>query len=398
MPPQSTLRAALHRLADPRLDAVDVAGRDQRPDGRSLIHGVADDEGLDPGEERLQPRVPRQLVHVHTLYGDAALAGVAEAARGGPLGRRSDIRALVHDDRRVAAEFQDHLLAAGAGLHRPADFGRAGEGQQAIAVVPDEEVAGFAAHRQHAERARRQPCLVHQVSQRQRRQGRAARRLEHDGVPCRQGRRELVRDQVQREVERGDRGNRTERHAARQGEAAFAVRLRGPWARPRRRRGAAGLPRQPPRRSSRPGRLRSGHPEAACRPPGRCISRTCPGARATRRSPARRMRDRSCSGRAATTGAAATHARAASSYSSGPALETRATSASSYGERTSTVVARLAGRAGQEQGTQIGGHVRWDAASAADGLTVRAVARASDRSLYCHEAPSPSGLRRPRGP
>ena len=72
-----------------------------------------------------------------------------------------------------------------------------------------------------------QPALVEQhPRERDRRQRSLARGLQHDRAPGRDRGRELVRDEVEREVERADRADHADRHPQRERELAFAGRAR----------------------------------------------------------------------------------------------------------------------------------------------------------------------------
>jgi hypothetical protein len=72
---------------------------------------------------------------------------------------------FVDDDARVAAELQQDPLLAGTRLHGPADRRRPGEGQQLVARVGHQSIAGFAVHRQHTEGAAGKTGLLEQRGQ-----------------------------------------------------------------------------------------------------------------------------------------------------------------------------------------------------------------------------------------
>ncbi len=155
----------------------------------------------------------------HALDADADLAGVGEGADEDALDGPVEVRRAVDDDGSVAAQLQDDVLLARAGLHPPADGRAAGERQQLEAVVGDHPVAELAAHGQDAHRARRQASLGHDLGHRQHRERVLGRRLEDDRAAGGDGRRELVRGQVEREVEGADGGHRSDREAPRDAQA-----------------------------------------------------------------------------------------------------------------------------------------------------------------------------------
>ena len=129
----------------------------------------------------------------------------------------------IHDGARVAAQLEHHLLLARARLHRPADAGRAGEGQQLEPLVLDQPVAQLPAHGQDGHGARRQAGLVDDLGDREHRERVAGGRLEHDGATRRDGRGDLVGRQVEREVEGTDGRHRADREAPGDADATLAT-------------------------------------------------------------------------------------------------------------------------------------------------------------------------------
>ena len=118
----------------------------------------------------------------------------------------------------VAAQLEDDVLLAGARLHAPADRRAAGEGQQLEPLVGDHPVTQLAAHGQDAHGARRQARLGHDLGHGEHRERVLGGRLEDDGAAGRDGRRQLVGGQVEREVEGADAGHRPDREAPREAE------------------------------------------------------------------------------------------------------------------------------------------------------------------------------------
>ena len=107
-------------------------------------------------------------------------------------------------DRRVAPELEQHALLAGDRLQVPADLRAPGERQRREAVVAHERLG----HRVVARDAPAPrlvpgaPASADALGQQERRQRRLRRGLEHDGAAARERGRDLVGDEVEREVER----------------------------------------------------------------------------------------------------------------------------------------------------------------------------------------------------
>ena len=139
-------------------------------------------------------------------------------------GRDLEVRVGLEDHGRVVAELEAHLLARGPRPDAPPDVGGAGEGDHRDVRVVDERVAdGGTAPGHDVQMTRGQVALVEQeLGERDRRQRGLARGLEHHGAAGRDGGRELVRHQVQREVERADGAHHADRHPQRERELSFA--------------------------------------------------------------------------------------------------------------------------------------------------------------------------------
>src|SRR5712692_8382195 len=85
--------------------------------------------------EELEERLIHALVHVYALRGDARLARVGEAADSAAGRCPSDICIRLDDHRRIAAQLEQHALAAGLRANRPARFRAAREGNEPDARV-----------------------------------------------------------------------------------------------------------------------------------------------------------------------------------------------------------------------------------------------------------------------
>ena len=131
------------------------------------------------------------------------------------------------------------------------------------ALVLDEHVADLAGGAgDDVDPARRQACLLLELGEEERGERRRRRRLQHDGAACGERGRDLVRDEVEREVERRDRADDPDRQAAASTRAFPRPQRTRPSA-PSRPRACA--PRRPRTCRSRPRAApRPALPSAAC--------------------------------------------------------------------------------------------------------------------------------------
>jgi hypothetical protein len=107
----------------------------------------------------------------------------------------------IDDARRVAAEFQHHLLLASARFQVPAHGRRAGERQQLEAFVGGEQIRAVAMRGQDRERADRQIGFRQHLADDQRSDRRTAGGLEHERTTRRDRRRDFMRRQIERKIE-----------------------------------------------------------------------------------------------------------------------------------------------------------------------------------------------------
>ncbi len=164
----------------------------------------------------------RRRLDEDPLHGDARLPRLVVPERrdalGGPV-PPGVVRG--HQHRAVAAQFERHVLAR----HLPQDLGphrsRAGERHHREPRVVDQLRGPVVGHRQHRDHRGRQVGLGEQRAQVQRRQRRRGRRLDHDGAARGDGGADLVRHEVQREVERRDAQHGAAREAAHHRQAAL---------------------------------------------------------------------------------------------------------------------------------------------------------------------------------
>ena len=243
-------RALGHRLLDPAVEPLRLPSVDHRADEDVAVLGIAGDQRLGLRDQHVAEFVIDVVVDQDALDADAALAGLVEGAEDDPLERVVEVGVRVDDHRRIAAELEHHLLLAGLGLEVPADAGRAGEAQQLQPLVGGEQVGALAVRGQDREGALGQIGLGQHLAHDDRAERRAAGRLHHERAADRERRRDLVRGEVEREVERRDEAARPDRHALPDALIALGARARCRAAGPR--RSSARSPRR------RCGRCRSG--------------------------------------------------------------------------------------------------------------------------------------------
>ena len=148
------------------------------------------------------------------LHRDASLASVAEATRNAAVGGVFEVGIAVHDDRGVAAEFEDDFLFSGAAFDVPADGGAAGEADELDALVGDEEARVLVGEWEHVEPAIGPSGLLHAFGEKQRAERSLRCGLQDHGASCGDSRSNFVRDQIDREIKGRDAGDGAEREAA----------------------------------------------------------------------------------------------------------------------------------------------------------------------------------------
>ena len=222
-PPVSTLAPAASASATHDTTRSRLVPGDERRHVGGLVERVADDQGVDVIDQRRGEVVGDRAVDVDALRRDAALAGVAEAGHLDLGGGRLPVAVGLDDDRSVVAELEADALARER-ADAPTDIGRAGERDQGDVGMIDDRVADRAAAAgDDVEVLGGQAALVDQhLGQFDRAERCLAGRLEHDGTTGGDRRSELVGDEVEREVERGDRADDADRHAEGEAQLAFA--------------------------------------------------------------------------------------------------------------------------------------------------------------------------------
>ena len=129
------LGAAFDSFFDPGFDAFGFAEADERADFSGFVGGVAGNELGGDVDEFPEERLEDAALDKDALHADAGLAGEAEGGVSGAEGSVVEIGPVAVDDEGcIAAELEQHALAAGVGLDLPADFGGAGKADQLDAV------------------------------------------------------------------------------------------------------------------------------------------------------------------------------------------------------------------------------------------------------------------------
>ncbi len=224
-PPHTTAHARRGRFGDPLPDPLALRTRDQRRDVRGIVERIADDERVDERDELVEELARDGLVHQHALRRDARLAGMAEPGDGDLLRRRLEVGVGFEDHRRVVPELEADLLPRRRAprIAQPTSgdpvkviIAMPGWSTIALPTVPPLPVTTLTHPAGSPHSSRRSS------RERDRGERRLARGLEYDGAAGCDRRRHLVRDQVQREVERADPADDADRHAQRERELALA--------------------------------------------------------------------------------------------------------------------------------------------------------------------------------
>ena len=221
---QKQLATERDRLVDPALGPAGRRRIDHRTEVRRRIERIAHLEQACAGDELVHECVPDVLVDEHPLDADADLAGVGEGTDEAAPHRPVEVGRLVDDDPGVATELQHDLLLAGALLHPPADRWRSGEGEQLEARVGDHPVPELACHRQNRDGTGGRPSGFDDLRDREHRERVLGRRLEDDRIARRDGRGDLVRGQIEWEVEWTDPGDRPDRETPGDADAVPGAR------------------------------------------------------------------------------------------------------------------------------------------------------------------------------
>ena len=168
--------------------------------------GVTDRQRLRPGAGTARGTASGLVLHVDALHRRTRLTGERERRARDALGGEVEIRVGLDDHRRRVAELERDVLARRAVAQHPADRRRAGEGDHRDPRILEQHVADLRLGAEHdVEPAGREAGLDLELGQRERAQRRLRSGFEDDRAAGRERRRDLVSDQVGREVERSDR-------------------------------------------------------------------------------------------------------------------------------------------------------------------------------------------------
>src|SRR5579884_3833073 len=200
------LRALLLARGDELADLLQLGGGVDRAHVGVLVERVADAQGREAPLQLRDERLVDRLLDEEPRAGAADVALVEVDPVHDPLHGLVE-RGVVEDDvRGLAAELERQLLAAAGelALDRLPHLGRARERDLVDVLVLDDGRAGAAVAGDDVDHPGRQLGLAQHVAEEQRGERRRLRGLEDDGVPARDGGRDLPGEHQQREVPRDD--------------------------------------------------------------------------------------------------------------------------------------------------------------------------------------------------
>ncbi|MCY1517587.1 hypothetical protein D9M68_522750 [compost metagenome] len=195
-------------------DLAHCRGIDQRTDGDSGLHSIADPEFAHLLHQARSEALVNAILHQDSIGADAGLAGVAELALHDPGNRLFEVRIVEHDEGRIATQLETEALdLIGTLAHQQAAHSsRTGEGNLAHGRVAGQLLADARRHAgNHVEHPGRDADPLGQHRQRQRRQRSQIGGLDHNRAAGRQGWRALAGDHRIGEVPRRDGRTHTNR-------------------------------------------------------------------------------------------------------------------------------------------------------------------------------------------
>ncbi len=210
-------------LREPDLDARRGGLVHERSDVRRRVHRIPYDEVARHLDQPCGERVEDLAVHDHPLHGVAALPGVREASSDAGGCRHVERRVAVNDVRRVPAELERYAAQPRAANDGLAGVTAAGQRVHADPSVVEERGHRLSIPRHDVDGASRRTGLLHDHRDVERRQGRLAGRLHDDRISRSEGRRDLVRHEVERSVERGDGSDEADRLPDGDGQHALVL-------------------------------------------------------------------------------------------------------------------------------------------------------------------------------
>ena len=201
--------AVLHPARDVALDPVALDLPDQRSHLHGPVGGIADLHSFEHAHHLVEDVVVHRRVDEHPGRVAAALALMADV-RPRRSGRHGvEVGIGEHDVGRLAAEFEEQALhgVSGAAHDARADDVGTGERHHVDQRMRRELLAGGRVAGDNVDHARREVRSLEHLGERERLERRVRRGLQHDGVAHRERGPELPEVEVQREVERRDRGD-----------------------------------------------------------------------------------------------------------------------------------------------------------------------------------------------
>ena len=206
-------RAARDCLANPRFDTLARAVVQHRAEIGLVVQRIAHHQLVGGGDVLVAELGVAAALDVNALDADADLPAVGEAAHDVLADGGVKIAGFVDDGRGVAAQFEQDFANPRDLADRVGDRDAARKRDHGDARVGDQPVAHVRAADDDFERAFGQPRFAQNVGEMERGQRRVGIRLEDNWTARRNRRGDFVRDQIEREIERRDRGDHADRDA-----------------------------------------------------------------------------------------------------------------------------------------------------------------------------------------
>src|SRR5579871_2054329 len=217
------LRARAHAFFHPRLHSLRVAQSYQRTQLRRLIFRAAGHHLFRVLNHLPHKGLKYSPLREHSLHADARLSRIPKRCLRSSLRRVVQLRPVaVHNQSRIAAQFQQHSLASRVRFQLPTHLRRSRKAHQLDAVfLLRQPRRVYIRQCQHSERFLRPSGFQNHLTKCQRRKWRLWSRLHNYWTSRRQRRCHLVRHQVQRKVERRNCEHRANRKPLHQSPAVL---------------------------------------------------------------------------------------------------------------------------------------------------------------------------------
>ena len=197
-------------LVDPTGGADRIGLADNRANVGGFVQRITRLQLLHRFDQQVSELSVHRLFYEDALHGDAGLACVGKSADNAAIGSIGHVGIIVHDDCGVAPEFENDFLLSSATLDVPADGNAAGEADEFNAIVSNQDARILVGERDNIQSAVGPPGLLHAFGEKKRAERRLGRRLQDDGASGSNRGSDLVGDQVDGEIKRGDAGDRTD--------------------------------------------------------------------------------------------------------------------------------------------------------------------------------------------